>query len=74
MAEPKPDPKYELVDVALAGEVADPANPPPGCYLNPRCKYCKPICRQEEPQLLEVTPGHFARCHFAAELDLEGVS
>ena len=73
-AEPKPDPKYELGNVALAGEVADPANPPSGCYLHPRCKYVRKICREEEPQLREVTRDHSVKCHFAAELDLKGIS
>jgi hypothetical protein len=27
-------------------------------------------CRQDAPPLQEVTPGHFARCHFAGELNL----
>lgn len=72
-AEPKPDPKYKLGAVALAGEVADPANPPSGCYLHPRCKYARPLCSTEEPDLIEIKPGHKARCHFAGQLDLHGV-
>ena len=27
----------------LPGEVADPANPPKGCYFHPRCRYAKEI-------------------------------
>jgi hypothetical protein len=27
----------------------------------------------EEPPLREITPGHFAACHFAEDLDLLGV-
>ena len=73
-AEPKPNPKNELGNVALAGEVADPANPPSGCYLHPRCKYARKICREEEPQLMEVTGNHTVKCHFAAELDLKGIT
>jgi hypothetical protein len=31
------------------------------------------ICQQQEPELVEVTAGHFASCHFADELTLVGV-
>jgi peptide/nickel transport system ATP-binding protein len=72
-AVPTPDPRIKSEPIILPGEVANPANPPPGCYFHPRCKYAKDICKQETPPLEEVTPGHFAACHFARELSLEGV-
>ncbi len=72
-AVPKPDPRIKEEPIILAGEVANPANPPMGCYFHPRCKYAKDICKRESPPLNEVTPGHFAACHFASELSLEGV-
>ncbi|MBU4428890.1 MAG: peptide ABC transporter ATP-binding protein, partial [Verrucomicrobia bacterium] len=31
--------------VLLTGEVADPANPPTGCYFHPRCSYAVDICQ-----------------------------
>ena len=39
---------------------------PCGCPLNPRCPLVQPICREKEPELREVLPGHFARCHVRA--------
>ena len=72
-AVPKPDPMIGNKRVLLQGEVADPANPPPGCYFHPRCKYAKDICKQDTPELREIEPGRFAACHFAEELDLDGV-
>ena len=47
-------------------------NPPPGCKFHPRCPFAEPICKQELPEFREIRPGHFSRCHFAGELDLEG--
>lgn len=35
---------------------------PTGCSFNPRCKDVMDKCHEEEPQLKEVTPGHFVRC------------
>ncbi len=71
---PKPDPRLREESVILTGEIADPANPPSGCYFHPRCKYAQDICRRETPALEEVEPGRFAACHFARELALKGVS
>ena len=69
---PLPDPRPRQKRVLLTGEVANPANPPSGCYFHPRCKYAKDICSVQEPALEEITPGHFAKCHFARELSLTG--
>jgi len=70
---PLPDPDRPLSDEGLGGELPDPANPPQGCYFNPRCKYAQEICRVESPPWDEVAPNHFSRCHFARELTLRGV-
>lgn len=73
-AVPKPDPRLRSERIILEGDVADPANPPPGCYFSPRCRYAVEVCRKEMPLLEEVEPGHFARCHLARQLALAGVS
>jgi peptide/nickel transport system ATP-binding protein len=70
---PQPNPEVRSRGQTLQGEVADPANPPSGCYFHPRCPFAQDICRTSEPPLVEISSGHFARCHFAAELDLPGV-
>ena len=58
--------------VSIKGLPPDLSNAPPGCKFHPRCPFMKePICTSEEPTLREITPGHFARCHFAGELDFE---
>ena len=69
-AVPVPDPRVPGGDGILRGEVPSPASPPSGCYFHPRCVFAEERCRQEAPALQEVTPGHFARCHFAEELEL----
>jgi len=35
---------------------------PPGCPFEPRCERRVAACRAELPPLVEVAPGHFARC------------
>lgn len=73
-AVPQPDPRLRSQRIVLEGEVADPANPPSGCYFHPRCRYAVEACRTETPQLTELQPGHFVSCHRAAELSLKGVA
>ncbi|HEY3847317.1 MAG TPA: ABC transporter ATP-binding protein [Acetobacteraceae bacterium] len=69
-AVPVPDPRVRFDDAILRGEVPSPASPPAGCYFHPRCVFAEERCRKEAPVMQEVTPGHFARCHFATELEL----
>jgi peptide/nickel transport system ATP-binding protein len=75
-AVPKPDPKYKNTAGQVHGEVADPLNPPSGCYFHPRCPYATDICKQKYPELTNVGKNgqdHFVSCHFANELNLKGI-
>jgi oligopeptide/dipeptide ABC transporter ATP-binding protein len=72
-AVPPADPDVKTQRIILEGDVPSPINPPPGCVFHPRCRYAQGICSREEPGLHEVTPGHFAACHFAEDLELAGI-
>jgi peptide/nickel transport system ATP-binding protein len=72
-AVPEPDPRRRAQRVVLQGEVANPANPPSGCYFHPRCAYALEVCRTQAPAWEEVSQGHFVRCHRARDLQLSGV-
>ena len=71
---PRPDPRISRHQIILRGEIANPAHPPSGCYLHPRCPYAQPICSEKDPPWEEVEADHFAACHFARELPLQGVT
>jgi peptide/nickel transport system ATP-binding protein len=71
-AKPVPDPRKKSNRIILPGEVANPANPPSGCYFHPRCPYAKDICKKQSPELKQVGDGHYAACHFAGDLQLGG--
>ena len=64
---PIPDPFYEKKRIVLRGEVPNPIDPPSGCKFHTRCERACERCKTEEPALREITPGHFAACHFAGE-------
>ena len=52
---------------AVAGEVPNPLDPPPGCAFHPRCPYADDRCRREVPALLAVDGGGVVACHAVAE-------
>ena len=72
-AVPEPDPRRRAQRIVLSGDVANPANPPSGCYFHPRCAYALDVCRTQAPVWEELSSGHFVRCHRARELQLSGV-
>jgi oligopeptide/dipeptide ABC transporter ATP-binding protein len=47
---------------AIEGTVPALNSLPPGCAFEPRCSFRIPACAQDLPPLVEVTPGHLARC------------
>jgi peptide/nickel transport system ATP-binding protein len=72
-AVPKADPKYKSDRIIMQGDVADPSNPPSGCYFHPRCRYVVDRCKTEPPVFRELKPDHFVSCHRAEELQLRGI-
>lgn len=72
-AVPPADPDIRLNRIILEGDVPSPVNPPPGCVFHPRCRYAQSRCSVEIPELVEVKPDHFVSCHFAQELQLQGI-
>jgi oligopeptide/dipeptide ABC transporter ATP-binding protein len=55
----------------IEGMVPSPLRFPAGCKFHPRCPYRQAICTSQEPELRELCPGHWARCHFAGTLGHE---
>ena len=64
-AVPMPDPIIKPDRQLLSGEVADPSNLPTGCVFHPRCSKVEERCRVERPNLREISPGNFSRCHLS---------
>lgn len=52
----------------IEGDPPSPLYPPPGCRFNTRCPWAQELCRQQEPELRVLGPGHVVACHFAEVL------
>lgn len=63
-AKPVPDPRNKRVKTRIQGEVANPANPPSGCYFHPRCPYATELCAKQAPQPRMISDDHMVLCHF----------
>jgi oligopeptide/dipeptide ABC transporter ATP-binding protein len=57
------DPTKQKDQIIIEGDVPSPANPPPGCYFHTRCPQAFDLCRQLEPQMIDLSGDHRAACH-----------
>ena len=65
-AVPEVDPDTKRKRIVLPGDVPSPIHPPNGCPFHPRCPLAeRPRCATQPPESREVTPRHWASCHFA---------
>ncbi|KPV65411.1 MAG: putative ABC transporter ATP-binding protein [Candidatus Bathyarchaeota archaeon BA1] len=49
--------------ISVPGFPPDLLSPPSGCRFHTRCGHSKDLCREKEPQLLEVKSKHQVACH-----------
>lgn len=54
--------------IVIKGEIPSPADPPTGCRFHPRCPFATELCKAKKPAFQEVEAGHYASCHYAAEI------
>lgn len=64
---PIPDPEIEETRerIVLNGDLPSPIHLPTGCPFHTRCPLATDKCVVDVPKFLEITPGHFASCHYA---------
>ena len=64
-AAPIPNPKVDRARerILLKGEIPSPLNPPEGCNFCTRCPYATDLCREVEPEFVDVGNDHWVACH-----------
>ena len=67
-AVPPESPFQKTEELKLSGEIASPVGDMVGCPLAGRCPFATDECSKKAPELREISPGHFAACHFAEKL------
>ena len=66
-AVPSADPTFRRSRIKLQGDPPSPIDPPPGCRFAGRCPFSEPVCRERDPPLREMMPGHHVACHLVGE-------
>lgn len=62
---PVPSLKKRLTQTeVIRGELTSPVDPAPGCRFAARCPHACDACMGKDPELREVSPGHFVACPF----------
>ncbi len=51
----------------ISGLMPDPANLPEGCKFHPRCPMAVQLCTEQEPPVVELSDGHYCRCHMLSD-------
>jgi len=49
--------------VPSRGEIPSPVDIPSGCSFHPRCPERAEICSRLDPEMTQIGPGHYVRCH-----------
>ena len=60
--EPNPAKERSRKRIILSGDVANAICPPSGCRFHTRCQKARESCSEGEPELREVSPGHWVAC------------
>jgi len=56
----------------IQGSVPHPLDLPKGCKFEPRCKYATERCREEEPDLYQVSDEQSVRCFYPSKEERRG--
>lgn len=53
----------------IPGTLPNPIAPPTGCRFHPRCMYAQSLCKEKEPEIVELEEDHLVSCLRTREID-----
>ena len=65
---PIPEVIEERPQILLRGEISSPIEPKDECRFAKRCMFACDKCREKNPPLSEISPGHFVACSRVEEV------
>ncbi len=65
---PIPEVIEERPQILLKGEISSPIEPKDECRFAKRCMFACDKCREKNPALSEISPGHFVSCARVGEV------
>ena len=65
---PIPEVIEERPQILLKGEISSPIEPKDECRFAKRCMFACDKCREKNPALSEISPGHFVACARVGEV------
>ncbi len=63
---PNPTLDRQRKRILLTGDVPSPIDPPSGCHFHPRCHLVQDICKDKEPDLIDIGGEHWVACHLVS--------
>lgn len=68
VCEPVTGKENTIKEIPIKGDVPNASAIPEGCRFHPRCLFATDKCRKESPDLIVISEGHKAACHYADKL------
>jgi oligopeptide/dipeptide ABC transporter ATP-binding protein len=62
-AAPRLSTQRKTIKPSLTGDIPSAIDRPAGCHFHPRCPMAMPVCKEREPQLLQLSTGRSVACH-----------
>ncbi len=68
------DVEHKKKKIILKGETPSPTDIPAGCRFHTRCPITRKDCATREPELTEISQGHFVACFYPEKIDPDKLS
>lgn len=68
VCEPIAGKENTIKEIPIKGDVPNASAIPNGCRFHPRCLYATDKCREESPEMADISDTHQAACHYTDKM------